>query len=599
MHDTIDPLARLRTPSWTMALRRALFFGLVISTGLALTLTFAAMLARNGFDALDWAMIGVYALLQPWAAVGLWTSVIGLVLMRLSRDPAGLVMPTFRAVKGDEPILASTAILMCIRNEEPARVFRNVDLMIEGLIAGGHGPRFHLYLLSDTNDPAIARMEEEATEALHAKLARREGAVALTYRRRLSNEGFKAGNVWDFFERHGDAHEFAITLDADSFMSSEAILRLVRVMQADPKLGILQSLVVGLPSASAFSRVFQFGMRLGMRSWTIGSAWWQGDCGPYWGHNAIIRVAPFKAHCRIDPIPGKGVLRGQVLSHDQIEAVLMRRAGYEVRALPIEDGSYEENPPSMIEFVRRDMRWCQGNLQYVHLLGLPGILPVSRYQIAFAIWMFVGSPLSALLAVMIGLRVAGAEDPFALFDPALAWVLLLIYVAMFLAPKLATVLDLLLRPDRRRAFGGGPRMLVSVVIETVFAFILTPITAMGHTIFMVSLAMGRSIGWKAQNRDDHAVSWSFATMALWRHSLAGFVAFGFMAVAWPAALPWMLLMIGGLLVAIPFAVLTAWAPLGRFLVRNGLCMLPEEASPTETLRKLRVPAIEIGLGVRP
>ena len=195
----------------------------------------------------------------------------------------------------------------------------------------------------------------------------------MTYRRRANNTGFKAGNIRDFCERWGAQHELAVTLDADSFMTPEAMLRLVRIMQANPQLGILQSLVVGLPSTSAFARLFQFGMRLGMRSYTTGATWWQGDCGPYWGHNAVFRIAPFFEHCHLPPLPADAMFGGEVLSHDQIEAVLMRRAGYEVRVMPVEDNSWEENPPTLVEFLRRDLRWCQGNMQYWYFLGLARI----------------------------------------------------------------------------------------------------------------------------------------------------------------------------------------------------------------------------------
>ena len=185
-------------------------------------------------------------------------------------------------------------------------------------------------------------------------------------------------------------------------------MRLVRIMQADPQLGILQSLVIGLPSTSAFARVFQFGMRLAMRSYTIGSAWWQGDCGPYWGHNAIIRLQPFMAHCELPMLTGRALVKGHVLSHDQIEAVLMRRAGYEVRVLAEEGASFEQNPPTLIEFVGRDLRWCQGNMQYWHFLLLPGLKPVSRYQLVFALLMFLGSPAWIGLLVIGTLALASA-----------------------------------------------------------------------------------------------------------------------------------------------------------------------------------------------
>ena len=173
------------------------------------------------------------------------------------------------------------------------------------------------------------------------------------------------------------------------------------MMQAHPKIGILQSLVVGMPSASAFARIFQFGMRHGMRSYTMGQAWWVGDCGPFWGHNALVRIKPFHEQCDLPMLPGKPPLGGHVLSHDQVEATLMRRAGYEVRVLPEERGSWEENPPTMLEFARRDVRWCQGNMQYLKLLDLPGLYPMSRFQLVWAILMFIGIPAWTLMIALL------------------------------------------------------------------------------------------------------------------------------------------------------------------------------------------------------
>ncbi len=311
-------------------------------------------------------------------------------------------------LRGDEPITASTAILLCIRNELPDRMIRNLEPMLAGLAASGFGDRFHLYVLSDTSDSDIAAREEARFDLL---ANRWRGRVAITYRRRDINTGYKAGNIRDFCERWGAQHEFAVTLDADSFMTADAVLRLVRIMQADPKLGILQGLVVGLPSTSAFARVFQFGMRLGMRSYTIGSAWWQGDCGPYWGHNAAIRLKPFVAHCALPVVSKDGTDDRHILSHDQIEAALMRAAGYDVRVLPEEDLGWEENPPTLIEFIRRDLRWCQGNMQYWQFLVMPGLKWVSRYQLALAILMFIGSPAWIGMLVVATLSLVSRRSP--------------------------------------------------------------------------------------------------------------------------------------------------------------------------------------------
>src|SRR5262249_18704877 len=154
----------------------------------------------------------------------------------------------------------SVAIMACIRNEPPARVIRNLAPMLEGLAAAGVGERFHLYVLSDTSDPVAAADEDASFAAL---IEQWRGRIAVTYRRRAENSGFKAGNIRDFCERFGKSHEFAVTLDADSFIPASAILRMVRIMQVSPEIGLLQGLVVGMPSTSAFARVFQFGMRLG------------------------------------------------------------------------------------------------------------------------------------------------------------------------------------------------------------------------------------------------------------------------------------------------------------------------------------------------
>src|SRR5882757_8486184 len=331
--------------------RPVLFF---LGVGLTIAgLVWIAVIALSpgGFGPLDAVLVALFVVTLPWYVIGFWNATIGLLIMRFARDPVAAVTPCAGRVRGDEPITASTAILLCIRNEPPDRVARLLEPMLAGLAARGVGERFHVYVLSDTSDAAIAAAENAHFAALAAAW---RGRIALTYRRRTDNVGFKAGNVGDFCERWGAQHDLAITLDADSVMTVDLVLKLVRIMHLDPQLGILQSLVIGMPSASAFARIFQFGMRLSMRSYTIGSAWWQGDCGPYWGHNAIVRLAPFMAHCELPKLPENALVSGHILSHDQVEAVLMRRAGFAVRVLTDEGESFEQNPPTLIEFIRRD-----------------------------------------------------------------------------------------------------------------------------------------------------------------------------------------------------------------------------------------------------
>jgi membrane glycosyltransferase len=359
-------------------------------------------------------------------------------------------------------------------------------------------------------------------------------------------------------------------------MTPQAMLRLVRVMQAQPRIGILQTLVTGLPSASPFARIFQFGMRLGMRSYTLGAASWQGDCGPYWGHNAILRLAPFIEHCKLPVLPGAPPLGGHVLSHDQLEAVLMRRAGYEVRVLPDEEGSWEENPPTLLEFIRRDLRWCQGNMQYFHFLALPRLKPVSRCQVALAIAMYLSAP-AWLLFMLLGLiRVYP-------FRTDLGMTLFFIILAMSLAPKLATLADVLVRSDLRRAYGGAARIVIGALVEFIFSVLIAPVSAVAITLFMLGLPFGRRVGWTSQQRDAEGVTLLDAARKLWPQMLFGalLVALIFWKAAAGTIWYWMPLL-AGLLGAVPVAMVTAHPLVGRMLGAAGICRIPEESPfPTE------------------
>jgi membrane glycosyltransferase len=581
-------LAQDTAVSPPLAVRRALFAVLAATTMVAMLWMMAKALSVGGVGILDAFVLLCFALTLPWTVIGFWNAMIGFLLMRFARDPVAAVTPAVARVRGDEPVTTSTAILMCIRNESPERVIRNIEPMMADLVASGFADRFHVYVLSDTSMDNVAVDELTQFGILTARWRNR---LALTYRWREVNTGFKAGNVRDFCERWGDQHELAVTLDTDSLMPGAGVLRLVRIMQANPKIGILQSLVIGLPSTSAFARLFQFGMRLSMRSYTIGSAWWQGECGPYWGHNAAIRLAPFIAHCKLPVLPETARFGGHVLSHDQIEATLMRRGGYEVRALPEEDLGWEENPPTLIEFVRRDLRWCQGNMQYWHFLTWPGLKLVSRYQLAFAILMFVGSPAWMGLLVAGTLMAALADNPADVIQVDWGIAVFWLVLAMWFSPKITTAIDIMLRPELRRAFGSTPKFFASMVAEGLFSVLLVPIMWFGHTRFLIGLLFGHTIGWIGQLRDDHSVPVEVAVQNFWQQTVLGVIVFGLLAATQPAAIPYAFFIAGGLALAIPLAVITSMPELGIAFTRIGIGRLPEETEPPAILKKIGVPAV--------
>jgi len=582
----------------TLTRRRALFAILIATTMAAVLWLASVAVPPHSFGAL--AFLVLFTITLPWPVIGFWNAVIGFLIMRFCNDPAAAVNPLAASIRGDEPVTASTAILMCIRNESPDQVVRNLQPLLDGLVQAEVAQLFQVYLLSDSSDPEVIAAETSRFEAF---IANWSGRIPVTYRRRGVNTGFKAGNIRDFCDRWGHNHTFALTLDADSFMPADAVLRLLRIMQANPTLGILQTLIVGLPSMSPFARLFQFGMRLGMRSYTLGATWWQGDCGPYWGHNAMLRLEPFIAHCRLPVLPGNGPLAGPIVSHDQIEAVLMRRAGYEVRVLPQEGLSWEENPPTLVEFTRRDLRWCQGNMQYWRLLALPGLKPVSRFQLILAIQMYLGSPAwIAMIAIgMVCLALSDAPSgPHVPVEAGAGTLLFAVMMLMTFAPKIASAIGVLRRRSTRQSYGGGMGFSLNLIIETLFMILLSPVVALSHTIFMIRLFVFRHVGtWTGQLRESHAVPWRLAFTKLWPQMLVGCSIFAVVAEKAPNDIGFALLGSAGLILAVPFAVATASPRIGALLVRLGIGRIPEENERPAVLLPLRLCAMDTGAAVAP
>lgn len=569
-----------------MTRRRVLFVLLVALCVSGLTWLMALSLSPGGWSVIDIIAIIAFVVLMPWLAVGFCNAAIGFFLDVFSPDPLRSTNPMAVGIDLDQEVKSSTALLLCIRNEMPARLVRNLDLLARGLLTGKDAGQFHVYVLSDTTDPQIAEQEVVAFEQLAQGWQSR---LALTYRRRTENRGFKAGNIQDFCERWGSEHEFALVLDADSLMSAKAVRRLVLTMQANPQLGILQGLVVGLPANSAFTRLFQFGMRLGMRSYTLGSAWWQGDCGPYWGHNAVLRLAPFIRDCQLPVFVDRKGKQTHILSHDQVEAVLMRRAGFEVRVYPLEDESYEENPPNLMDFVVRDLRWCAGNMQYWRLLTLPGLKVTSRVQLVLAMLMFVGAPAWFVLLGTLGWSVHQSSLTQVFDVPSLA-ILFWLVITMVMLPKLAAGLAVMLRARERRSFGGSGRFVAGFVAETVFSTLITPVLWVSQTVLLAGLPFGKRMTWAAQNRDIQQISWHTAARALGLHTVVGVVLGWLWIDSQQPATWWIAYFIAGLWLCIPVAVLTSWPALGHMLSRWHLASVPQEFAQDGFLNSLASPA---------
>lgn len=544
-----------------MLFRRLVLAVIALTSALALGVLLAHVLAHGGWTVWKVLILVCFAGTVPWLGLGPGNGSIGFLIGMTSRDPARAVFPADAAFEAG-PVTARTAIALTVRNEDLAAVLPPLGRLLDGLAQQGAGGQFVAWILSDTQDADLAAVE--AAEAAEFGRAR--------YRRRDGTAGFKAGNVMEFLDHHAQGCDLALMLDADSEMSADAVLRLVHIMQASPRLGIVQHLTVGSPAASAFPRIFQFGMRAGMRSWAIGQAWWQGDEGPYWGHNAILRIAPFRDHARLPALPGGG----PILSHDQVEAALLRGAGWGVAVLAAEAGSFEANPPTLIEFLRRDARWMAGNLQYRHLLGLRGLRPMGRWQLVQAILLFSGGPLYTGMLLFAAINVAtggGAAVPRGeMVGLATAW------LGVVYAPKWLGYIDVLLRGGQRARYGGGARFALGIVAETVFTLLLDAIQMPHKTLAIARIALGADERWLPHERTRRGVGWGEAARVFWPHTLFGAVVFTLFALGSWGAVLWALPFAGGLLVAVPFCVVTSAAGFSAWLRRSGVCAVPEEVA---------------------
>jgi membrane glycosyltransferase len=556
----------------TLTRRRFTLAGLALYTYATLVVMLGTLLASGGMALVEFLFFVCVAVVLPPYVLNFWHSWIGLWVRLTARDPVAAVMPYAAAGEGTGPLKTSTAIAMTLRNEDPARALARMKAIRASVEKTGHGRHFTWYLLSDTNQPAIAAMEETMVAEWRAMV---DDADRIVYRRRAENRGFKAGNIRDFMDRFGDRHDFLLPLDADSLMAGDLIVRLVRILEAEPRIGIVQTLFSGLPTISPFGRIFQYGVVAATRPVIRGFLWYYGDAATFWGHNALLRIAPFAAHGDLPEIPGKPPVGGPILSHDLVESWLLRGAGHEILVLPNTTGSWEDAPPNLSEYLRREARWAQGTAQYWWLFGLEGITAFAKFQMWTVVVFFAGMLLWTLaLALSPLVAIAAVSDPG--FNTGLALTLWLIFLLFILSPRITGVIELIATRGAVRRLGGIGRVLAGSVIETVFHFMLTAISNLRVSVLLVGLPFGRMVTWSGQNRDAHRIGWDEALRDHWKPMLFGvLIASGLFMVS-----PWLLLaafpVLAGHLFAIPFAVVTADPELGVWLKARSLVAVPEE-----------------------
>lgn len=542
---------------------------------------------RSGFDVWKLAHLLLFTILFALLAFGTAQASMGFIIRRRGGDAFDISRSLDPA--DDDPLDAPTAVIMPICNEEVGRVIEGMRVIYESVQANGQLGNCDFFLLSDSPDPNHWVEEEAAWLALVQKL----GAHGrIFYRKRRSGINKKAGNVADFCRRWGSHYRYMVVLDADSIMGGTAIEKMVRLMERNPGVGLIQAVPVLVNGESILARVQQFATRLYGPIFSAGLNYWQLAEANYWGHNAIIRVEPFIKHCALPELPGDGPFGGRIMSHDYVEAALMRRAGWQVWLATDLPGNFEECPSNLVDFAKRDRRWLQGNLQHSRLVVAGGFHPVNRLHFVLGILSYVASPLWCALLFLscviayraTGNKLAESSLPWSFGTQALA--LFLVTLALLFTPKVLALIDLRRRSDRG-AFGEGDKVALGVGVETITFTLIAPILMLFHTKFVALTLARRTISWGSQRRGHAGDSaWAEAFSAHTGQTIFGLVLTLVVSRISPTLGWWMSPLLAGMILSIPISYITGNPDIGRWFRAHGLFLTPDETEPCGELREL-------------
>lgn len=584
------PVPRLRR-GWRLFL---FYTSAVVLTGFV-SLLFADLLWRTGWSTSRTVLLVLFIILFLLTAIGCMHGVYGFFIR---------IFGTRRRITGLKPFKqqgidgVSTAIIFPIYNEDSVRVLEGLRATYESLERAGQIDKFDFFILSDSTNPDCW-VEEEAR---WCNLVRDLDALGkIYYRRRLFNEERKSGNVRDFLNTWGKRYRYFVCCDADSVMRGETLVDLVKLMEAHPTTGLIQTVPALVNAESLFGRIQQFANRLYAPVFISGLNYWALDFGNYWGHNAIIRTEPFMQFCDLPQLPGRKPFGGQILSHDFVEAALMLRENWEVWMAYDLEGSYEEAPQALIENAQRERRWCQGNLQHGLVIFAKGLRGVSRMHLILGIFGYVASPLWFAFLITFDWiycmqKFTGLSDiTVESFNPYLhdlsgmqhAFLIFVICMVVIMLPKLLSLIDLARDWPRRAQFGGLLNATGGVIGETIFSTLHAPLLMLWHTRFVLTNIAGISVGWTTQKRSADGTDWLYAVQRHWGHTLIGVAWGGFTWWLEPGLFWWFTPVLAGMVLSVPLSVLTSRRNLGARAKALGLFLTPEETRPPMELVSLR------------
>ncbi|MEN0035708.1 MAG: glucans biosynthesis glucosyltransferase MdoH [Cellvibrio sp.] len=581
---TSAPADAIRIPA--KSLRRYIYVILSVLTAISGVYIMFDILRANDLTTLETVILVLFGISFTWLSLAFWSGLFGFFLQLFRIDPLTL-KSTRHLLEDTSPITTRTAVVMPVYNEDTHRVIAGFEATLRSLEKTGELAHFDFFLLSDTTNLTIAQAERDHWQQLQERLG--DLGKQVFYRRREKNIGRKVGNLAEFCQRWGANYEHMLVLDADSIMTGDCIVKMVRAMQVNPRTGLIQTIPIPVRQTTFFGRFVQFAAVLYSPMLATGIAFWQTDAANYWGHNAIIRMRAFMDHCGLPTLPGNAPFGGDILSHDFVEAAMLRRAGWNVFLLSDLEGSYEEVPCNIIDYAKRDRRWVQGNIQHLGILNLRGLHPISRMHFLLGATAYITS---LIWLLMLALSTADAvvrainsnvyfTEVYQLYPnwpiakTELIIALILLTTALLMGPKFLGVIIALVH--RRKQFGGSFAIIKGAIVETVFAVLIAPIMMVYHAYFVISVFLGFKVNWDSQDREGRLLPWGECFARTSKMTIAAIIWGTVTYIYAPVFFWWLIPVITGLILASALVRYSSSLDLGRSTREHKILLCPSEA----------------------
>jgi membrane glycosyltransferase len=459
-------------PSRAPRIERAFLWCLPVLCSLPFFMALHSVFRRDGsLSSAECILLILTTLLFTWECLPAMTSFLGL----LSKP---------RATNRQTQQSLHVAILLTMYDEDAETVIGNSTTLMRSLSKDTRHT-FELYILSDSRN-------ENSIVAEMAMLHKSD--LVIHYHNRRYNTDHKSGNIREWVERDAAPFDAMLILDADSQMTCKCVLQLVDHLAAEPACGLVQSMPKVLRGDSLWQWTQSFATGVYGQTLALGMARWMGNEANYYGHNAIIRTKAFAA-CAGLPRLRPDIASGEtIMSHDFVEAALIRRAGWGVKFLADVGGSFEETPRTLMGFIKRDSRWCHGNLQHLQILGAAGLHGLSRWHLFHGAMTYFTSILwFATLLLWARLINVNSTPPLTLshFDFR-SFSLIASIAFVILVPKIFALIAAMKRNPKQI---WSAVFLRNVVLEILLSTLVAPTLMLQRVLMIARYATGSRCIW--------------------------------------------------------------------------------------------------------